>query len=63
MINLCIIGCGHWGPNHIRVFSSLKDCTVVAIADTSEKRLAAAGEMFPHVRRFKDYGVSLHYAG
>jgi predicted dehydrogenase len=63
MINIAVVGCGHWGPNHIRVFSSLKDCAVVAIADTNEKRLAAVGEMFPHVRRFKDHRVLLHDAG
>ena len=58
-----VIGCGHWGPNHIRVFSSLKDCIVVAFADTSEKRLAAVGEIFPHVRRFKDHRALLADAG
>jgi predicted dehydrogenase len=62
-IKIGVIGCGHWGPNHIRVFSSLKDCAVVAIADTSEKRLAAVGEIFPHVRRFQDHRALLHDAG
>jgi predicted dehydrogenase len=54
IVRIGVIGCGHWGPNHIRVFSSLKDCQVVAIADASEPRLAAVCEMFPHVRGFSD---------
>jgi predicted dehydrogenase len=62
-LKIGVIGCGHWGPNHIRVFSSLKGCEVVAIADASEQRLAAAGEMFPQLRRFKDHRALLDEAG
>jgi predicted dehydrogenase len=62
MIKIGVIGCGSWGPNHIRVFSSLKDCAIVAIADANEKSLAAAGEMFPQVRRFSDHHALLREA-
>lgn len=62
-IRLGVIGCGHWGPNHIRVFSQLKDCVVVAITDASEKRLASVCEMFPHVRGFRDHRELLRDAG
>jgi predicted dehydrogenase len=39
MINIGLIGMGHWGPNHFRVFNSLPDARVSAIADTDPARL------------------------
>ncbi len=62
-LKLGVIGCGHWGPNHIRVFSQLKDCAVMAISESSEQRLADVCEMFPHVRGFRDYREMLRDAG
>ncbi|MEX0643459.1 MAG: hypothetical protein WD468_12195 [Pirellulales bacterium] len=32
-LRIGVIGCGHWGPNHIRVFSQMKDVAVVGVAD------------------------------
>ncbi len=61
-LRIGIIGCGHWGPNHIRVFSQLKDCVVVAISESVEKRLADVCEMFPHVRGHRDYREMLRQA-
>ncbi len=62
-LNIGVIGCGHWGPNHIRTFSAMKDCTVNAIADASEQRLATVGEMFPHVRKFSNHRELLRDGG
>src|SRR5262245_59785638 len=54
-IRIGVIGCGHWGPNHVRVFSQLPDSTVVACADLDQARLNAICQQQPHVRPFKDY--------
>jgi predicted dehydrogenase len=59
VLKIGIIGCGHWGPNHVRVFSALPDCTVVAIADQSRARLEAARKMFPQVPGYADYRAML----
>lgn len=59
MVNIGVIGCGHWGPNHIRVFSQLRDSSVVACADPDAKRLEAVAEQHPRVRPFKDYHLML----
>ena len=40
---VAIIGCGYWGPNHVRNFSSLSGCKVVAAADPDEARLSRIG--------------------
>jgi predicted dehydrogenase len=55
VIQLAIIGCGHWGPNHIRVFNSLPDSRVGAAVDLNEKRLTSVGEMYPGIRCERDY--------
>jgi predicted dehydrogenase len=53
-IKIGIIGCGHWGPNHVRVFSQLRDSEVVACADVAEARLQAIHEHYPQVPLFRD---------
>jgi predicted dehydrogenase len=55
MIELAVIGCGHWGPNHIRVFNSLPDSRVGAAVDLDEKRLRSVREMYPGIRCERDY--------
>lgn len=37
-IRLAVVGCGHWGPNHIRAFLSLPGCRVMRAADPSAER-------------------------
>lgn len=60
MLRLGVIGCGHWGPNHIRVLSQIKGVAVVAAADPSEQRREVVGDLFPTVARFGDYKKMLH---
>jgi len=54
-INIGVIGCGHWGPNHVRVFSQFRDSRVVACADPDPKRLEVIREQYPHLKLFADY--------
>ena len=55
MIELAVIGCGHWGPNHIRVFNSLPHSRVGAVVDLDEKRLGYVREAHPAIRCEQDY--------
>ena len=50
-----VVGCGHWGPNHIRVFSQLSDSEVTVAADPDARRRAAVGAQFPGVAIVEDY--------
>ncbi len=52
---LGVIGCGHWGPNHVRVFSELGRATVVACADTNPSRLERITRRFPRVETTTDF--------
>ena len=56
MKNIAVIGCGHWGPNHIRCFNSLPNSRVVAAVDLDRGALSRISEMFPDVRVGEDYG-------
>lgn len=62
MIKIAVIGCGHWGPNHIRVFSQLGESRVVACADLDPRRLETLLRQQPHIQAFKDYRQMLEEA-
>ena len=49
MIHIGVIGCGHWGPNHIRVFSFLRDSCVISVADPDTQRLQYIHEQYPNI--------------
>jgi predicted dehydrogenase len=55
VIEIGVIGCGHWGPNHIRVFNSLPDSKVTVVADLDANRLKSIREMYPEIRCEGDY--------
>jgi predicted dehydrogenase len=44
-----IVGCGYWGPNLIRNFSSCPATEVVAVCDASPARLAAVQHSHPQI--------------
>lgn len=54
-VNVGVIGCGHWGPNHIRVFSQFSDSKVLMCADPDKKRLAAIKKIFPNIDATADH--------
>ncbi|MHB1421805.1 MAG: Gfo/Idh/MocA family protein [Gemmataceae bacterium] len=46
-----IIGCGYWGPNLIRNFSSCPLTEVVAVCDASPARLQSVGKTYGHLKQ------------
>jgi predicted dehydrogenase len=55
MLNVAVVGCGYWGPNLIRNFSSLSDCRVCLICDADEKRLAHIQSIYAGARITTDF--------
>ena len=49
MIKIAVIGCGHWGPNHIRVFNQLRDCDVITAVDPDPERRKKFSENFTNL--------------
>lgn len=55
LIRLAVIGLGRWGPNHLRNFQAVKDCAVVAAADTDAVCRARVQAGYPGVEVVEDY--------
>ncbi len=58
-IGIAVIGCGHWGPNHVRVFRSLPEAQVLYAVDVDSARLERAQTLFPGLRTESDLRVVL----
>ena len=54
-ISVGIVGCGYWGPNHIRNFRSLSDCNLKAMCDMNEARLKHLKPLYPEVEAVTSY--------
>jgi len=50
-----VIGCGHWGPNHIRIFNQLSNSEAVMCADLDEGRLKSIKNLYPAIRITGNY--------
>lgn len=55
MVNVGIIGCGHWGPNHIRIFSQLSNSKALMCADLDDSRLQLIKSLYPSIQTTKDH--------
>ena len=55
MVTVGVIGCGHWGPNHIRIFSHLPNGKASMCADISTDRLKAIKTLFPQIQTTTDH--------
>ena len=55
-IRIGVLGCGYWGPNHIRNFSALagSGAVMAMAADRDEARRKHIGELYPSVRLVED---------
>jgi predicted dehydrogenase len=55
VIRLAVIGCGRWGPNHLRTFQSLPGSSVGMVVDPDTKRLASIRQANPDLRCEQDH--------
>lgn len=47
VLKIAVVGCGYWGPNHIRTFSRLPGVQVAAAVDRDPVRLRSMLELVP----------------
>jgi len=59
-IVLAQIGCGYWGPNLVRNFSSLADCWVKYVVDSSAERRTFVESNFPRTKAVESVSVVLN---
>lgn len=55
MINVGVIGCGHWGPNFVRNFSQMKGVYVKYACDLSQHRLSHIRKLYPQTMTTQSY--------
>jgi predicted dehydrogenase len=62
-IRVGVVGCGYWGPNLVRNFRSLADCSLKMMCDVSEQRLSHLKTLYPEVKGEMDFEHMLNGAG
>ncbi len=62
MVNVAVVGCGYWGPNLIRNFAALDNCTLSLICDADPNRLAPLQRLYPGVRTTTHFEDVLNYS-
>lgn len=62
-LKIGVVGCGYWGPNLIRNFSSLPDCELKLMCDLNQQRLKHMKSLYPHVEGHMDFDHMLNGAG
>jgi len=50
MLRIGIIGFGYWGPNLLRNFYNLDNCSVITVCDQREERLRIVEKNYPNVQ-------------
>jgi predicted dehydrogenase len=59
MISVGIVGCGYWGPKHVRNFHELADARLAAVCDTDERKTRQVKAQYPDVETLNDYDAFL----
>jgi len=54
-IKVGVVGCGYWGPNLVRNFRSLPDCSLRMMCDVSKERLKHLKSLYPEVEGETEY--------
>jgi predicted dehydrogenase len=54
-IRIGVVGCGYWGPNLIRNFRSLSDCSLELMCDVDVERVSHLHSLYPEVKAETDY--------
>src|SRR5258708_1218218 len=62
-ISVGVVGCGYWGPNLIRNFRALPDCSLKLMCDVDLDRLQHLKALYPEVEGHVDYSHLLNGAG
>jgi len=62
-VKVGVVGCGYWGPNLVRNFRSLPDCSLKTMCDLSEERLKHLTSLYPEVKGEGDFRNMLNRAG
>lgn len=62
-IKVGVVGCGYWGPNLIRNFRTLPDCSLKVMCDIDLERLNHLSPLYPEVEGTSDFKHMLNGVG
>lgn len=62
-IKIGVVGCGYWGPNLVRNFRSLPDCSLKVMCDIDMERLNHLSSLYPEVEGTDDFKHMLNGVG
>lgn len=63
MIDISVVGCGYWGPKHIRVCNEMKDARLSMVCDIDERKLQQVRLQYPNVITTTQYDDLLKNGG
>jgi predicted dehydrogenase len=63
MVNVAVVGCGYWGPNLIRNFSTCPQTHLVAACDQDPDRLKQVLCQYPTVKGYSEFEQMLAHPG
>jgi len=55
MINIGVVGCGYWGPKHIRVCHELEGARLTSVCDLDERKLKQVRTQYPDILTDSNY--------
>ena len=55
MIKIGVVGCGYWGPKHVRVCHELNDVELAMVCDADENKLSQVRKQYPYVEATTSY--------
>jgi predicted dehydrogenase len=62
-VKVGVVGCGYWGPNLVRNFRSLPDCSLKVMCDISKDRLKHLTALYPDVKGETNFDHMLNGLG
>lgn len=59
MVRVALVGCGHWGPNYIRILQFMDDVEVAWVCDRSPEALQKIQRQYPRLHTITDFSEVL----
>ena len=56
MLDIGVVGCGYWGPKHVRNCHELAEANLTVVCDINEDRLRQVQTQYPYVKTTPNFG-------
>jgi len=55
VVKIGVVGCGYWGPKHVRVCHELPEAKLAMVCDADERKLKQVRDQYPYVESTTDF--------